>query len=225
MHIEKNVYDNVLWTILGIVGKSKDNVNARRDLEEMKIRKPLHVQSRGSNKAYLPPTIFLMTKEEKDTFLKVLKEVRVPDGYAANISRCVRLSDRSIGGLKSHDSHVLMQQLIPLAIRKSLPKKVVEPLIELSNFFRQLCSKVVKVDDLNHLQSRIVLTLCHFERIFPPSFFDIMEHLTIHLAEEVKLDGPVQYRWMYYIERYVDTIFLKLKFNCYTHSYINSLFF
>ena len=53
MHIEKNVCDNVLWTILGVVGKSKDDVNARRDLQDMNIRKPLHLQLRGSNKAYL----------------------------------------------------------------------------------------------------------------------------------------------------------------------------
>ena len=85
--------------------------------------------------------------------------------------------------------------------------------------------KVLYVDELDRLQSWIALTLCHLEKILPPSFFDIMEHLPIHLAEEAKLGGPVQYRWMYYIERYVDTIFLKLKFNCYNYSYINSLFF
>ncbi|KAF5931669.1 hypothetical protein HYC85_027840 [Camellia sinensis] len=80
---------------------------------------------RGSNKAYLPAAQFTMTKDEKDLFLKVLKEVRVPDGYSSNISRRVRSHDRSIGGLKSHDSHILMQQLIPLAIRRSLPKNII----------------------------------------------------------------------------------------------------
>lgn len=135
MHIEKNMCDNILWTILGILGKSKDNINARRDLKRLKIRKALHVQRRGSKKAYLPPGQFTMSKDDKDSFLKVLKNVRAPDGYASNILRRVRLNERSIGGLKSHDSHVLMQQLIPVAIRKSLPKKVVEPLIELSIFF------------------------------------------------------------------------------------------
>jgi len=41
--------------------------------------------------------------------------------------------------------------------------------------------------------------------IFPPSFFDIMMHLPIHLAEEAKLGGPVCYRWMYPMERYLRT--------------------
>ncbi|XP_028107546.1 uncharacterized protein LOC114306497 [Camellia sinensis] len=106
---KKNVCDNVLWTILGVAGKSKDNVNARHDLQEMNIRKPLHLWSRGSNKACLPPAQFTMTKDEKYLFLKMLKDVRVPDGYSSNISRRVRLQDRSISGLKSHDSHILMQ--------------------------------------------------------------------------------------------------------------------
>ena len=88
------------------------------------------------------------------------------------------------------------------------------PIIELCIFFRELCSKVLNVNELDHLQSRIALTLCHLEKIFPPSFFDIMEHLPIHLAEEAKLGGPVQYRWMYYIERYVDTLCLTLKNSC-----------
>jgi len=41
------------------------------------------------------------------------------------------------------------------------------------------------------------------ERIFPPSFFYIMVHLPIHLANEVRLGGSMQFRWMYPIERYL----------------------
>lgn len=157
MHTEKNFCDNILWTILGIIGKSKDNVNARLDLQEKNIRKPLHLQSRGSGKAYVPPGQFTMSKDEKDLFLKVLNEVRSPDGYASNISRRVRTEDRTISGLKSHDSHILIQQLIPVAIRRSLPKNVVEALIELSNFFRQLCSKENIVSHLKNIRDQITV--------------------------------------------------------------------
>ncbi|XP_039134115.1 uncharacterized protein LOC120271498 isoform X3 [Dioscorea cayenensis subsp. rotundata] len=52
----------------------------------------------------------------------------------------------------------------------------------------------------------VVRTLCNLERIFPPSFFDVMIHLVVHLASEAKLAGPVQYRWMYPIERYLLTL-------------------
>ncbi|GJY18939.1 hypothetical protein Tco_0390430 [Tanacetum coccineum] len=40
-------------------------------------------------------------------------------------------------------------------------------------------------------------------KIFPPSFFDIIEHLPIHLAEEALLAGPVQYRYLLTLKMYV----------------------
>ncbi|KAL6138226.1 hypothetical protein ACLB2K_063509 [Fragaria x ananassa] len=45
--------------------------------------------------------------------------------------------------------------------------------------------------------------VCLLEMFFPPSFFDIMIHLTVHLVREVELWGPVFFRWMYPFERYV----------------------
>ena len=166
MHIEKNVCDNILWTLLGVQGKSKDGVNARRDLEEMGLRKPLHLQLRESGKAYMPPAQYMMSKDEKDVFLSVLKGVKVPDGYSSNIAKRVNMKERTLQGLKSHDNHILIQQLLPISIRNCLPKNVVAPLIEVSNFFRQLCSRVHRIDDLNGLQERIAVTLCHLEKNF-----------------------------------------------------------
>ncbi|XP_070009948.1 uncharacterized protein [Nicotiana sylvestris] len=41
MHIEKNIVDNVIGTLLDILGKTKDHANARYDLKKMGIRKNL----------------------------------------------------------------------------------------------------------------------------------------------------------------------------------------
>ncbi|XXG89204.1 hypothetical protein AAC387_Pa12g1265 [Persea americana] len=82
MDIEKNACDNILWTILGVQGKSNDGVNARRDFKEMGLRKPLHLQLREFNKAHMPPAQYMMSKDEKDVFLFVLKGVNVLDGEA-----------------------------------------------------------------------------------------------------------------------------------------------
>lgn len=43
--------------------------------------------------------------------------------------------------------------------------------------------------------------MCNLEKIFPPSFFDIMEHLVFHLPYEALLGEPVDKRWMYPYER------------------------
>jgi hypothetical protein len=39
MHIEKNILDNILGTLLELDGKNKDTVSARLDLEDLNIRK------------------------------------------------------------------------------------------------------------------------------------------------------------------------------------------
>ncbi|KAI5348850.1 hypothetical protein L3X38_001737 [Prunus dulcis] len=51
------------------------------------------------------------------------------------------------------------------------------------------------------LRHDIVQVLCKFEMIFPPAFFTSMMHVMVHLPEEALLAGPVNYRWMYPIER------------------------
>jgi hypothetical protein len=139
MHIEKNVWDNILGTILDIKGKEKDDYAARKDLQEMNLRPKLHPYTGEDGKTYLPTACHTMSNEDKIHFLKVIKNLRELDRYASNVSRCVRLKEHTILGFKRHDSYVIMQQLLPIALYRSLPDYVVRPLIELSLFFRDLC--------------------------------------------------------------------------------------
>ena len=57
--------------------------------------------------------------------------------------------------------------------------------------------------ELDTVQEDLILTLCKFEMYFPPSFFDIMVHVMIHLVREIKECGPAFLRWMYPVERYM----------------------
>ena len=75
--------------------------------------------------------------------------------------------------------------------------------LKLCSFFKQLCSKVLKTNQLEYIEKDIIVTLCKLERIIPPSFFDVIVHLPIHLASEAKVTGLVQDQWMYPIERFV----------------------
>ncbi|KAK9265670.1 hypothetical protein L1049_007444 [Liquidambar formosana] len=65
--------------------------------------------------------------------------------------------------------------------------------------------KDVKVEDLERLDHQIPKILCKLEQVFPLSFFNVMMHLSIHLAYEVKVASPVHYRWMYPVERSLRT--------------------
>ena len=48
--------------------------------------------------------------------------------------------------------------------------------------------------------------LCQLEMYFPPSFFDIMVHLIIHLAREITLCGLAYLRCMHSIKRYMKVL-------------------
>ena len=137
---------------------------------------------------------------------KFLQDVKMPDGCASNIRRCVDVNSCKVSGLKSHDYHIILQKLLPLVVRHILPVDVAVPLIELSRFFNSLCSKELDAYDTEKLCNSIGETLCRLEMIFPPAFFDIMMHLPVHIAWEASIGGPVCYRWMYPVERYLRTL-------------------
>ncbi|XP_074374393.1 uncharacterized protein LOC141714794 [Apium graveolens] len=65
-----------------------------------------------------------------------------------------------------------------------------------------VANKVVDILKLDKLQSNSIVTLCELEKILPASFFDIMIHLIVHLVRDLRLCGPVFYRWMYAFERF-----------------------
>ncbi|KAK9277062.1 hypothetical protein L1049_006601 [Liquidambar formosana] len=193
MHIEKNICDNVLGTLMSIDGKTKDTVKARMDLEAMGRRKELHLRRHGT-KYEVPPACYTLSANKRKGLCEWLKSVKFPDGYASNITRCVNATDGKISGMKSHDCHVFLQQLLLIAVRGYLRKDVSTALVELSFFFKELCCRTLKVDVLERLEREIVLILCKLEMIFPPAFFNVMVHLAVHLPHETKLSGPVQYR-------------------------------
>jgi len=76
MHIEKNIYDNILGKIINIKGKTKGTVKTRLDLEKMGLRFDLHLFNDG-DKLKMPLAPLSLPK--KCLFYQFLKELRVPD--------------------------------------------------------------------------------------------------------------------------------------------------
>jgi len=96
-----------------------------------------------------------------------------------------------------------MQQWLQVAIRGILPKNVRHTITRLCSLFSSICCKVIDPLKLDELEDEIVVILCELEMFFPPSFFDIMVHLVVHLVREFRLCGPVYLIWMYFVERYM----------------------
>ncbi|CAO2825429.1 unnamed protein product [Amaranthus hypochondriacus] len=198
MQIEKQIFDNIFNTILRVEKKTNDHLNARKDLQDLGIRSILH--PKGNE---IPMASYTLDDGRIYVLLDWLKTLRFPDGYVSGLAKNIDMTKHSIFGLQSHDCHVFMQHLIPIVFRELLPLPIWEALTELSLFFKMLTSSKLKTVDLKKLEVKIPVILCKLEKIFPPSFFDCMEHLSVHLPYEARITGPVQYRWMYPFERYL----------------------
>jgi hypothetical protein len=111
------------------------------------------------------------------------------------------LESGKLSGVKSHDYHIFMERLLPVIFCGYLDDDVWTVLAELSHFYRQLCAKEIKKEMMEKLEDEILVLICKLEKIFPPGWFNPMQHLLLHLPYEAKLGGPQQYRWMYHIER------------------------
>ena len=61
MHIEKNICDSLLGTLMGYPHKSKDTDNARRDLQTLGIRSELHIYEDG-NKLMKPASEYTFSE-------------------------------------------------------------------------------------------------------------------------------------------------------------------
>jgi hypothetical protein len=138
--------------------------------------------------------------KERNEALIWLQNLKFLDGYAAGFRRAVNLELGKLSGVKSHDYLIFMEMLLPIMFHGYLNDDVWKALAKLSHFYRQLCAKEIKKGMMEKLEKVILVLLCKLEKIFPPGWFNPMQHLLIHLPYEAKVGGPQQYRWMYHIE-------------------------
>ena len=127
MHIERNVCDNILATILAIEGKTKDGPRAREALKQRKIRTKQHQSNEHKANRTVPDAPFLVKKEDHEDVFNWFRNVKYPLGYAGSLRNKVKLVDKNFYGLKTHDCHVLLQCLLIVVIRGFSPHNVVKP--------------------------------------------------------------------------------------------------
>jgi len=113
MHIENNVYESMIKFIFGL----KDTIKVRRDMEVCGIRKHLWLKRdpQRPGKIFKPVAPYVLRPEELQTFMNRLASLKVPTDYCGSLGK--HIMDKKLRLMKSHDWHVLMQQLMPLALR------------------------------------------------------------------------------------------------------------
>jgi hypothetical protein len=113
MHCKMNLAKNFLKTIMG----QKDIVKVTRNLQRKGICKHLWLipNPRREGKLVKPAVPYVLSVAEFDVFASTLESLKTPSGYASVLRRHIR--NKKFGGLKSHDYHVLMQELMPLVLQ------------------------------------------------------------------------------------------------------------
>ena len=111
MHVIKSV---TLLGFLGVYGKTKDTPEAREDQQHMHGKDDID-QGHAS---------YALTKEEKEIFFECLLSMKVSSGFSSKIKGIINLPEKKFQNLKSHDCHVIMTQLLPVALRGLLLENV-----------------------------------------------------------------------------------------------------
>jgi hypothetical protein len=116
------------------------------------------------------------------------------------------MKDVSLRGYNCHDCHVLLTVFLPIAIRAIKPVYVKMVITRLCYFFNKISHVVIDEDELKDIQEFIGETMAQLEMCFPPGFFDIMEHLIIHMVEQICALGPLYLQEIWTYERFMSIL-------------------
>ena len=206
MHLKKNVFGNTIGLLLETSSKTKDTLKSRQDLVAMEIRKDLHPIEKGNGRYELPPASYNLTHDEKKAMCESLRGIRVPSRFSSNIKKLVSMKDLSLCRYNCHDCHVLLTVFLPIAIRAIKPVYVKMVITRLCYFFNKISQKVINEDELNDLQEFIGETMAQLEMCFPPGYFDITEHLMIHMVDQIRALGPLYLYEMWTYEHFMSIL-------------------
>ena len=200
MHIERNVATTAVGFLLGDL----DTVAVRKDVQQEGVMPHLHLLPDEDGATFIKPHApYVLRKEERTRLLRNIRSVRTPQGHCANFEKLVNVEKETFQFMKTHDWHVLLQEVLPASIRGLLPEGVEVAIIRLGHCFKRICSKVIDVRELPALQTYVAETMALLEIHFPLAFWNVMPHLVLHLPRELYWCGPVHARWMYCAERYI----------------------
>jgi hypothetical protein len=100
----------------------------------------------------LPTSCITLSKQEKE-FCQFLKNMKVPSSYSMNVSMLSSFPDLKVApGVKSHDYHVLLTQMIAVGIQNILSINVRESIMNFCFFLNAIGQKVLSEEALESLE-------------------------------------------------------------------------
>ena len=138
MDIEKNVCDSVLSTLLSINENWKIK-KARLDLVDIKIWKVLHLY-KVSNRWTKLNAAYTLIVDERKKLCQFIKSMKLSRRIYCQLSKNVSEIDSKIFRFKSHDCHMLFEQLLHARTWPFMKKEIHETIIDcviISNEYAQ----------------------------------------------------------------------------------------
>jgi hypothetical protein len=191
MHKEHNIAESIISMCFDVIDFLKDNVNARKDLATLCNHTSLEPKRNAKENLKRPLNLYCLKPVERKEILRWLKKLKFLYRDASNIKRAVNVSTGKLNGLKSHDYHIIIERLMPIMFCGYFNADLWKICTELSYFYRHICAKQVSKAMMQKLEKKIAVLICKMEKIFSPEWFNVMQHLLVHLPWEVRVGGSM----------------------------------
>ncbi len=170
--IEKNICERLVQTLF-----EKNTIMVKRNMEVEGICQHLWLSWHPHNqhKILKPQAPYMFTRDELNTFLSWMGSLKIFINYGASLTKHV--ANKKLGSIKTHDYHLLMQQLLPLCLWGFVAVEPWMAIMRLSHVFHWICVKVWNPNEIGSLQKDVTITISFFKKKILPTFFNIMTHL------------------------------------------------
>ena len=214
MHCEKNITESLMKFLFG----KKDTLKVRMDLKKTNIRPylwPILEKKQGT--LTLSQVPYVLTKKDKEVFVDIVRQLKTHTHYVGQLRKTVHI-DGSLKWLKSHDYHVLMEQVLLLCVRTIMRNEVRICIIRLSRILKRLCAKTINPSKMSDLRENMAITLCmidiklsryfafslHIEHVFRISTTrrpDIIFAFPLHVEHVFFADDSNNNRWKVVLQK------------------------
>jgi hypothetical protein len=110
------------------------------------------------------------------------------------------MSELKVSDYNTHDCHTILSLFLAIAIGAVNHPYLKMVIRRMCHFFNDISNKIIDVVELDEIHKEMQMTMCQLEMCLPPSFFDMMEHYMLHLADQVFVLGPMYMHHMYLYE-------------------------
>jgi hypothetical protein len=158
MHVEQNVCDSLLKHLFG----ERDMVEVRKDMEKASVQKHLWLWRRlGTTIFFKPPAPLCSHKKKINLFFDFVSNIQVLIRYLVAFKKHV--GPKRLFAMKSHDHHVMLQQILLVRVWVLLQPRLRTTIIRLGRTFGKIYAKVINPLKLFNLRTYVAETLCLLE--------------------------------------------------------------